>query len=286
MPDDSTPQRILTPTKYPVLRIPVFSGGCSGERFSVLHDPAYGKHGLYYAPFGVATEEGLSGQEFLEENNTNVLIHPRPEGMKNYVWSNGLTELIAENLPSGYTMEQVMVLLTGCDNLYKGKKTEAVIGNRKVNVHPAPLYILWHPDTGNVVNVYGMPTDLVKELYMDKGYKRKYTGWGEDIMPRIIDEMTVGASTVHIATKETDHGPCIAVKQKLIEPRHEDNAPLFQNELKEEGDGPTIVAATHMIIRGLETDGVSLLYEGLPLPYQGRILGENWEDALGISRMK
>lgn len=277
-------ERILNPRKFPVPRIPVFSGGASGERYSIEHDPAYGN--VYYAPFGVATKKNTGGEEYLRENDIDVHVLERPEGMTHLEWSNRLVDLIDRALPSQYRMEDVLLLLTGCDNIARGKKMKGALGNRKMNVHPAPLYILIDEKTGHEVNVDGLMPEQVKNCYLQRGYVRKYTGWGEDIMRRIVDELNFGASTSHLATIPIDHGPCIAVKRKNVEDRHRDDPELFQSELKEECDGPAIVAATHMLIRDLGLEGESLYIGEYQLPYQGFNLHEDWESDLEICRMR
>jgi len=277
------PQKILDPKTYPVLRIPIFSGGASGERYCWEHDPNYGR--AYISPFGIATEEGTSGQEYLEKEGKKVFIHTREEESFTK-WTNGLLDIIKKNLPPGCTMEEILILLTGCDNLVKGKRAEKLIGPRKINVHPAPLYILTDEETRNsIIDVRGWDPEIVNEHYIKRGHVRRYVGWGEDIMPDLVKEIgagAYGAATTHIATEETDHGPNIAMKHKAILPKHLKNPKQFQDELKEEGDGPTIVAATHMLLNGLEIEGETLYRRGKPLPYQGLELKENWQEQLGI----
>lgn len=278
--------KILVPSRYPVARIPVFSGGASGEVFCADYDPAYGEGQLYFAPFAVATKPETFGQEKLEERGIRVLVHPRADGMTFKQWTDGLVDVIEGNLPAPYTMNEVLVELTGCDLLLKGEKVERAIGPRKMNVHPAPLYVLTHPETGKSVDAYGLLPEDVQRRFIDEGYERRYVGWGEDIMGKILQERHEGASTVHIATPQTDHGPNIAVRHMQREPGHLDDAGLFQDALKQYGDGPTLVAGTHMIIRGLQLDGNTLTWKREALPYQGHELGEDWEAELGIDRLR
>ena len=195
--------------------------------------------------------------------------------MKFRDWSAELVYVINLNLPEGY-INDVLLLLTGCDMLVKGQEFREAIGNRVINVHPAPLYILTHTETGEVVDVHGMDPAMVRQRYplatrTTPGYKRRYTGWGEDIMPMIMKERHAGASTVHIATEETDAGPCITYREKEREERHLENPSLFQSELKTHGDGPAIAVATKMILEGLEIDKETqtLFWRNAPLPYEG-----------------
>jgi len=284
------PELILPSPKKPIPVIPIYTGGASGALYCIEHDAAYGPEGDYFFPFAVATEEDASGRGKLKRGgqfNVDSVVVPKAEEMKYFQWTNRVLDETMGNLPEDYSINDILILLTGCDNLVKGKRFDGEIGPRVINVHPAPLYVLSGPN-GEIVDVKDWSSRRVRERYFpdgvskDKKWRRRYTGWGEKIMPQILREQHYGASTTHIATGEVDHGPCIAVKHKERRPKHRNRPGLFQDELKDEGDGPTIVSAIHMIRRGLQMEGETLIWEGEPLPYQGLCLEENWNEQMGI----
>lgn len=276
--------RILPASRYPVPRIPVFSGGASGELWCMEHDPAYGR--LYYGPFAIADREGTSGQQKLEARGVPVHVVKKPKGMPIGEWGDRVAVEIETHMPAEYDMQDALVLLTGSNKLFLGERVERTIGPRKINVHPAPLYILTNPADGQTVDVYGRDPAEVRREYLGRGFTRRYVGWGAEIMPKILMERHAGASAAHIATPEKDHGPCIAVRHKEREARHVGHPEVFQAELKNEGDGPVIAAATHMILQRLEIEGEALVWRGQRLPYQGLELEDGWEQELGIEPMK
>ena len=280
------PEKILGNVRsgYPTPLIPIWSGGCSGWVWLRDHDPAYGRS--YYSPFGITDRDGTSGAKLVAERGTEVYIVKKQRGMEIEEWGDRVVDTIAGNLPTGYALHETLCLLTGCNKMWVGEKVERDIGNRKINVHPAPLYVLHHPETGDVVDAWGLPPQQVREAYLQHGYRRRYTGWGKNIIPEYLKEQHKWASTLHIATPDGDHGPNVCVRQKRREEQHVRDPAGFQDELKSEGDGPVITAGVHMILRGLEHEGETLYWEGEPLPYQGLVLEEGWEEELGIEPLR
>ena len=233
-------------------------------------------------------------------------------------WGDNAVDTAREHLPPGYGMEDAIFLLAGLNKMWIGDKVEAEVGPRKLNGHPAPLYILKHFGTseqvqvlmeymrtsdvnaadiaeyiqdkqlelGDVVDAWGLPSEFVQSEYIEKGYVRRYTGWGTDIVPQYLKEQHEWAFTLHIATPEKDHGPIILTVPMSQEERHFHNPSTLQDELKDRGDGPGSAAGIHKLLQGLELRENTLYEQGEPLPYQGDVLKPGWEERMGIESME
>lgn len=284
------PEKIIANPRYPVPLIPIWSGGNSAWNWLRKYDPAF--MDKYFTPFGLTDREGTKGEQLGLEEGAKVYVVPKRKGMSIEQWGDTAVDTAGEHLPPGYSMDQMLFFLNGLNKKWIGERIEEEVGPRKINGHPARLDVLWHPETGDVVNVWGLSPNYVWEHYRrpEKGYVRKYTGWGKDIIPEYLKEQNVWAFFLHVATPELDHGPNICVVQMPREERHFHDPGSLQDELKNLGDGPGSAAGIHLILQGLEIEGYPdnpILYRnGEPLPYQGLELTDDWEEELGIEPMR
>jgi len=267
-------EKIYDPSKNPgkLMRVfGLFSGGASSLR--AMADDS-NRDNLYNLAGTFTNNPGASGIGYMKNAEIPVERLSYRDFCKNGCSREEYFEQVARILepydPDIITLSGFMLLIP---TFFLRK-----YWNRILNVHPADLAIM----TGHGVDRLDVgklsPSEVVKLIRFNH-LQRKFVG-DNAVYDAVMAGEEYTKSTIHIVRAGTDTGPIVVQSREFlvdIPPNitTEDYSSRLQKRMKWGGDGPVYLRTLELLALGrlgIGEDDITILLDGLALPYRGHQL--------------